>query len=373
MKNPKERGALKDLEQFGAVYAATEESWTGQSRARTIVDENLAFSFTSGAGEARWIAAGRPPLETADGTSTKPATSNYAMTFRYGPGHGLTVDQMKRLPASPAALSRVLRKMWDSLPDDPANPDGRQQAVGEEDPTFADYVGAWADAVLGGPTTPGTQAAMYRLLAEQPNVTIVRGVTDPLGRTGVAIGADGEYLIIDPHNAQLLASTTRPVHARPRNPHGPGEAWTSSRPRAGPAASAPGRSSEALIGFPALRPLPARSGSGRAGPATGALGREAGQLVGDTSGMGERNVLGGELEPCGDDPVTGFYRDGCCNTGPEDLGSHTICAVVTAEFLEHQRRIGNDLSTPVPQYRFPGPGARGPLVRDRGELAACPP
>jgi uncharacterized protein len=61
--------------------------------------------------------------------------------------------------------------------------------------------------------------------------------------------------------------------------------------------------------------------------------------------MAERNVLGGELEPCGTDPVTGFYRDGCCKTGPEDLGSHTICAVVTAEFLDHQRRIGNDLTT----------------------------
>ncbi|MGH3577677.1 MAG: DUF2237 family protein, partial [Mycobacterium sp.] len=56
--------------------------------------------------------------------------------------------------------------------------------------------------------------------------------------------------------------------------------------------------------------------------------------------MAERNVLGGELEFCGGDPVTGFYRDGCCHTGPEDLGSHTICAVVTAEFLEHQRQIG---------------------------------
>ena len=76
--------------------------------------------------------------------------------------------------------------------------------------------------------------------------------------------------------------------------------------------------------------------------------------------MTDRNVLGGPLEPCGTDPVTGFYRDGCCNTGPEDHGSHTICAVVTAEFLDHQRRIGNDLSTPMPQYQFPGlvPGDR---------------
>ena len=76
--------------------------------------------------------------------------------------------------------------------------------------------------------------------------------------------------------------------------------------------------------------------------------------------MIERNVLGDELEPCGTQPLTGFFRDGCCSTGPEDLGSHTICAVVTAEFLDHQRSIGNDLSTPLPQYRFPGlvPGDR---------------
>jgi len=76
--------------------------------------------------------------------------------------------------------------------------------------------------------------------------------------------------------------------------------------------------------------------------------------------MADRNVLGGELEPCGTQPVTGFYRDGCCRTGAEDLGSHTICAVVTAEFLDHQRRIGNDLSTPRPQFGFPGlsPGDR---------------
>ena len=76
--------------------------------------------------------------------------------------------------------------------------------------------------------------------------------------------------------------------------------------------------------------------------------------------MEERNVLGKPLEQCSSEPLTGFYRDGCCRTGPGDLGSHTICAVVSAEFLEHQQSIGNDLSTPVPQYRFPGlkPGDR---------------
>jgi uncharacterized protein (DUF2237 family) len=74
----------------------------------------------------------------------------------------------------------------------------------------------------------------------------------------------------------------------------------------------------------------------------------------------ERNVLGEELEPCGTDPMTGFYRDGACRTGPQDVGSHTICAVVTREFLEHQRSIGNDLTRPIPEYGFPGlsPGDR---------------
>jgi uncharacterized protein len=73
-----------------------------------------------------------------------------------------------------------------------------------------------------------------------------------------------------------------------------------------------------------------------------------------------RNVLGGPLESCGEQPMTGFYRDGCCRTGPGDIGSHTICAVVSAEFLDYQRSIGNDLSTPVPALHFPGlePGDR---------------
>jgi hypothetical protein len=74
----------------------------------------------------------------------------------------------------------------------------------------------------------------------------------------------------------------------------------------------------------------------------------------------ERNVLGGPLESCSTDPLTGFFRDGCCRSGPADVGSHTICAVVSAEFLEYQQRIGNDLSSPMLQFDFPGlhPGDR---------------
>jgi uncharacterized protein (DUF2237 family) len=82
---------------------------------------------------------------------------------------------------------------------------------------------------------------------------------------------------------------------------------------------------------------------------------------------GDRNVLGEPLEPCGTDPMTGFFRDGCCTTGPQDLGSHTVCAVVTEEFLQHQQRQGNDLLTARPDLAFPGlrPGDRWCVVAMR--------
>jgi len=66
------------------------------------------------------------------------------------------------------------------------------------------------------------------------------------------------------------------------------------------------------------------------------------------------NVLGSELEPCSMEPTAGFFRDGCCNTCAEDIGSHTVCVEVTSEFLEYSRFVGNDLSTPAPQASFPG-------------------
>jgi hypothetical protein len=66
------------------------------------------------------------------------------------------------------------------------------------------------------------------------------------------------------------------------------------------------------------------------------------------------NVVGGELLPCSEEPLTGFYRNGCCSTGPEDVGSHTVCVIATDEFLEFSRVAGNDLSTPRPEWGFPG-------------------
>lgn len=85
----------------------------------------------------------------------------------------------------------------------------------------------------------------------------------------------------------------------------------------------------------------------------------------------QRNVLGGTLIACSTDPMTGFYRDGCCNTGPEDAGSHTVCCVVTASFLAFSKSRGNDLSTPRPEWGFPGlkPGDRWCLCAVRWQEA----
>ncbi len=95
--------------------------------------------------------------------------------------------------------------------------------------------------------------------------------------------------------------------------------------------------------------------------------------------MSERNVLGGPLEGCSVDPMTGWFRDGSCRTGEGDIGSHTICGVMTADFLAHQKSIGNDLTTPMPAYGFPGlvPGDRWCVtarnwLRAHQDGAACP-
>ena len=83
------------------------------------------------------------------------------------------------------------------------------------------------------------------------------------------------------------------------------------------------------------------------------------------------NLLGEELEPCSFDPLTGYFRDGCCNTGSGDVGVHTVCVVVTEEFLAFSLAVGNDLSTPMPQYGFRGlrPGERWCLCAPRWQAA----
>ena len=83
------------------------------------------------------------------------------------------------------------------------------------------------------------------------------------------------------------------------------------------------------------------------------------------------NVLGERLKSCGEEPLTGFFRDGCCNTGPLDIGTHTVCAVMTEEFLSFTKSRGNDLSTPLPSYGFPGlkPNDRWCLCASRWKQA----
>ena len=90
-------------------------------------------------------------------------------------------------------------------------------------------------------------------------------------------------------------------------------------------------------------------------------------MMPDDFGGVQRNVLGGPLGVCSEKPRTGFFRDGCCNTGPEDVGSHTVCVVLSADFLAFSQARGNDLSTPRPEFGFPGlqPGDRWCLCAAR--------
>lgn len=105
----------------------------------------------------------------------------------------------------------------------------------------------------------------------------------------------------------------------------------------------------------------------------------AGNGTGDGHDTAGRSLGGGPLDICSIDPLTGFYRDGCCGTGPEDRGSHTVCAVMTMEFLAFSRERGNDLSTPRPEFGFPGlkPGDRWCLCAarwlDAHEAGLAPP
>jgi len=84
-----------------------------------------------------------------------------------------------------------------------------------------------------------------------------------------------------------------------------------------------------------------------------------------------KNVFGEKLETCSTNPLTGFFRDGCCNTGPMDTGTHTVCAIMTEEFLAYTKGQGNDLSTPMPHYQFPGlkPGDKWCLCVNRWKEA----
>jgi hypothetical protein len=199
---------------FDASYAATEETWTGASKTRTIVNENLAFNFASAAGKSKWKAAGEPPLVNPTGKSglTAPVTSNYAFGgYSYNAGTiQVSLATARKLPTTPGKLNGLLLGQWKSM-----SPAQQQAAVGLVKPTYAEYILQVAGALLTGPVTPGTKAAVFGLLAKQPGLSLAKGVTDPLGRVGIAIGNDSVgYLVIDPITADVLDLTSAPVRAR---------------------------------------------------------------------------------------------------------------------------------------------------------------
>jgi hypothetical protein len=195
---------------YRAFFAATQETWFGQTSTRTTVNEDLAFNFASPADKARWQAAGSPKLSTPAGFGYRgPVTSDYNFGgYSYSIG-ALQVSLVKArtLPATAAGLGALLRDQWDKL-----SVTQRAATVGFPKPTYAQYVYQVATALLTGPVTSGTRAAVYELLADQPGLSFTPHVTDPLGRVGAAIGdGEGDYLIIDPATAMVLAQTTYPV------------------------------------------------------------------------------------------------------------------------------------------------------------------
>ncbi len=196
---------------FGAAYAATEESWTGFRQTRTTVNENIAFNFASAADKAKWKAAGEPPLVNPSGKSglTGPVTSDYAFGgYSYNIGAiRVSLASAQKLPTTPGTLDALLQGQWNGM-----SPTQQQATVGLNQLTYTEYVFQVAGALLTGPVTPGTKAAVYELLAEQPGLTAAKKVTDPLGRAGTAIGNNTVgYLVIDPATADVLDLTSAPV------------------------------------------------------------------------------------------------------------------------------------------------------------------
>jgi hypothetical protein len=196
----------KQRDDFGARLAYSEDSWMGRDRARTITNEDVAVTFATPAGEAAWKAAGSPPFLTAYGTSRQPVTSDYHMSFHWGPGSAqFTWDDLRHLRTA-AQLDAALRRMFIREPDN----------FGQFGSTsYSEYIFEWTSQLLTAPVQPAIRAAIYQLLAAQPGLIDVGTVTVPDGRsgTGVAVsGGAGDFLIIDPATAQAVAWGTGTLH-----------------------------------------------------------------------------------------------------------------------------------------------------------------
>jgi len=196
----------KQQDDFGARLAYSEDSWMGRDRARTVTNENVAITFATPAGEAAWKAAGSPPLLTASGTSHQPVTSDYQMSFHWGPGSAqFTWDDLLRLRTA-EQLDGALRRMWDREPD-------KYGQFGST--SYGEYIFEWTGQLLTAPVRPAIRAAIYRLLAVQPGLIDVGTVTVPDGRSGIGVamsGGAGDFLVIDPATAQAIAWGTGILH-----------------------------------------------------------------------------------------------------------------------------------------------------------------
>jgi hypothetical protein len=187
-----------------ARLAYSEQIWMGDNRARTITNENVAISFASPADEAAWKAAGKPPILTANGFSDKPVTSDYHMSFHWGVGSAqFTWADLRRLTSGPV-LDAALRQMWNREPD----------KAGQFGTTsYSRYIFQWAAQLLTAPVQPAIRAATYRLLAAQPGLVTVGTVTDPDGRSGVAVSdGAGDFLIINSATAEAMAYGMGTLH-----------------------------------------------------------------------------------------------------------------------------------------------------------------
>jgi hypothetical protein len=204
---------------YKPYYASTQETWTGATRTRTIVSEDLQFNFATSADKAKWQADGSPKLFGPAGTygDHGPVTNNY----NFGADdqsdiYALSMTDARNLPTSAAGLGALLHRKFSGL-------SAEQRSVGlGETLGYVAYVFEWGQKLLPGPVKPAVKAAYYQLLASLPGVTVAQDVTDPLGRTGVDVNAGTEdNLIIDPATAQILDVTYNPLRPDANKIHNP--------------------------------------------------------------------------------------------------------------------------------------------------------
>ncbi|GII29345.1 CU044_5270 family protein [Planotetraspora mira] len=193
---------------FTASVSTSQESWSARSpkdRSRTITGIDFATAFDSPADEAKWKELGAPPLTLHTGGSTKPRVNNYDMALNFMIGQQqLSMAELAKLPTTKDGLEKELKHRYQADVNDPKYP-----LKG----SFLQYVWSTAQDLLAGPVTPGTRAALYRVLADQPGLTVAGEVKDPFGRSGMAIEMtvkgnperESFRLIVDPDTGRLLA------------------------------------------------------------------------------------------------------------------------------------------------------------------------